>query len=182
WYWVDPNQGSIDDAVQVWCNMTTDIETCVYPTQKTKMVGLASFFVIIGYKNESFLRNPSVGVFQIKYVSSIQLGMLRLLSERASQRFTYFCSGSVAYEDSASGNTNHAIELLGDNDFDFRTGRFNSKQVEHDGCKDRGPNGFTTFVISTRKLERLPIVSFRPMDYGEPFQKFGFEAGPVCFQ
>ena len=38
WYWVDPNLGSIDDAIQVWCNMTTDIETCVYPTQKTKMV------------------------------------------------------------------------------------------------------------------------------------------------
>lgn len=38
WYWVDPTQGSIDDAIQVWCNMTNTIETCIYPTPKTKMV------------------------------------------------------------------------------------------------------------------------------------------------
>ena len=38
WYWIDPTQGSIDDAIQVWCNMTNTIETCVYPTPKTKMV------------------------------------------------------------------------------------------------------------------------------------------------
>ena len=63
------------------------------------------------------------------------MNMLRLLSERATQRFTYFCSGSVAYEDNDMGNTKKAIELLGNNDFDFKTGRFNKRQVEHDGCK-----------------------------------------------
>ena len=29
-YWVDPNLGMVDDAVKVFCNMTSG-ETCVYP-------------------------------------------------------------------------------------------------------------------------------------------------------
>ena len=30
YYWVDPNLGMVDDAVKVYCNMTSG-ETCVYP-------------------------------------------------------------------------------------------------------------------------------------------------------
>ncbi len=47
--------------------------------------------------------------------------------------------------------------------------------------QDRRSNSFTIFHIQTRKLHRLPIVDFRPVDYGEPWQQFGFEVGPVCF-
>ena len=31
WYWIDPNLGMSDDAVYVFCNMTADGETCVFP-------------------------------------------------------------------------------------------------------------------------------------------------------
>lgn len=31
WYWIDPNLGMIDDAVYVYCNMSSKGETCVYP-------------------------------------------------------------------------------------------------------------------------------------------------------
>ena len=37
------------------------------------------------------------------------------------------------------------------------------------------------FEIRTRKLDWLPVIDFMPKDYGEPWQQFGFEAGPVCF-
>ncbi len=36
WYWVDPNLGVPTDAIQVWCNVTTKAETCIYP--KSRMV------------------------------------------------------------------------------------------------------------------------------------------------
>ena len=42
WYWIDPNMGSIHDALQVWCNLTAMGETCIFPTSRTKMVGRLS--------------------------------------------------------------------------------------------------------------------------------------------
>lgn len=31
WYWIDPNLGMTDDAVYVFCNITGQGETCVFP-------------------------------------------------------------------------------------------------------------------------------------------------------
>jgi collagen type V/XI/XXIV/XXVII alpha len=31
YYWVDPNLGMTDDAVKVFCSMTSGGETCVFP-------------------------------------------------------------------------------------------------------------------------------------------------------
>lgn len=31
WYWIDPNLGMSDDAVYVFCNITAQGETCVFP-------------------------------------------------------------------------------------------------------------------------------------------------------
>lgn len=31
WYWIDPNLGMADDSIYVFCNMTAQGETCVYP-------------------------------------------------------------------------------------------------------------------------------------------------------
>ena len=38
WYWIDPNLGVPTDAIQVWCNVTSKGETCVYPDDKSRMV------------------------------------------------------------------------------------------------------------------------------------------------
>lgn len=35
WYWIDPNLGMKDDAVYVFCNMTNEGESCVYPDIQT---------------------------------------------------------------------------------------------------------------------------------------------------
>jgi hypothetical protein len=34
-YWIDPNQGGVGDAIEVWCNMTGGGQTCVTPDQET---------------------------------------------------------------------------------------------------------------------------------------------------
>lgn len=178
WYWVDPTQGSIKDALQVWCNMTDIIETCVYPTPKTKMISEKQWTKPEGRDRWFAQLN---GGFKIDYTSSVQLKLLRLASEGVSQRFTYYCSGSVAWYDQSTGNHDNALILRGHDKYEFDTSKFSMQQIIHDGCRDRRQNGFTVFEIKTRKLDRLPITNFKPVDFGNPWQKFGFEAGPVCF-
>lgn len=39
----------------------------------------------------------------------------------------------------------------------------------------------TVLEVSTPRLEQLPLMDVRVMDFGEPSQRFGFEVGPVCF-
>lgn len=72
---------------------------------------------------------------QIQYGSSVQLGLLRLLSERATQRFTFYCSGSVAWFDQSANDNSAALTLMGDNEYEFETSTFTFKEVVHDGCR-----------------------------------------------
>ncbi len=47
--------------------------------------------------------------------------------------------------------------------------------------QNRRSNSYTVFQLRSRKLNRLPIVDFKPKDYGKPWQQFGFEIGPICY-
>ena len=38
YYWIDPNQGGIKDAIEVWCNMTGGGQTCLKPDPETEWV------------------------------------------------------------------------------------------------------------------------------------------------
>ena len=38
WFWIDPNLGVARDAIQVFCNMTSHGETCVYPETQSRML------------------------------------------------------------------------------------------------------------------------------------------------
>jgi hypothetical protein len=44
-YWIDPNQGSVEDAFTVFCGFDNDGETCVYSVNKTvsEVLALATF-------------------------------------------------------------------------------------------------------------------------------------------
>ena len=79
-----------------------------------------------------------VGLLQIKYGSAIQLGLLRLLNEEATQRFTFYCSGAVAWFDQSTGDHSSALLLKGDNDYDFDTQTFSLDQVIEDSCRVGG--------------------------------------------
>lgn len=74
---------------------------------------------------------------QIRYGnpgSRIQMSLLRLLSEEASQQFTYYCSGSVGWYDQANQGFENALTLLGENDFEFDYHEKKWIEVLHDGC------------------------------------------------
>ena len=47
--------------------------------------------------------------------------------------------------------------------------------------QDKRANGETVLEITTTKLHQLPLVDFAASDFGQKKQKFGFKAGPVCF-
>ena len=45
-YWVDPNQGGVSDAIEVWCNMTAGGQTCVQPDGMTSQVWVQMFMYL----------------------------------------------------------------------------------------------------------------------------------------
>ncbi|ESO83909.1 hypothetical protein LOTGIDRAFT_168951 [Lottia gigantea] len=179
WYWIDANQGSHMDAIKVWCNLTGSQETCIYPNQDYRMIK-EQHWDKVGNKFKWF--SDLKGGFKIKYVERHLLKFLRLESVEVYQKFKFFCSGSVAWFDQVAKGHDHALVLRGENDHQFKTKDFKIKQIIYDGCRDRRQNGYTEFYIKSRNLYRLPIVDFLPKDYGNPWQMFGFEVGPVCFR
>jgi len=179
YFWVDPNLGMTDDAVKVYCNMTSGGETCVYPDVHASKMPNIPWRKSGGDGWYSGLR----GGFKITYdsVGQVQMTFLRLLSEEAHQNFTYTCINSVAWYDNDARNYNSALRLLGDNEDEFSAMR-NNPTVEIDGCRNRKSEEKTVFHIRTKKLAQLPLVDFLPADYGLPHQAFGFEVGPVCYK
>lgn len=73
-----------------------------------------------------------------------------------------------------------SVKLLGENEQEFSHNGL-KPIVLFDGCKMKIDKSETIFEIRTKKLQQLPIVDFRPTDYGSPNQAFGFTVGPVCF-
>jgi collagen type V/XI/XXIV/XXVII alpha len=140
----------VDDAVKVYCNMSSG-ETCVYPDVHTsKMPNIPWRKSGQGWYSElrggfkvrnittyvkSRCRLPYI-YFQISYdsVGPIQMRFLRLLSDNARQNFTYTCINSVAWYDSRARNYQSSIKFLGDNEDEFSSSR-NKPLVSHDGCR-----------------------------------------------
>lgn len=189
-YWIDPNQGTPDDAIKVFCNMETG-ETCVNPSVAT--VPQKNWYTTKNPRKKHVWFSQSMsGGFQFDYGNpgsdpddvDIQFSVMRLMSSRASQNVTYHCKNSIAYMDQASGNLRKALLLQGANDIEIRASgnsRF-TYSVSEDGCMAHtGTWGKTVFSYTTTKTSRLPIIDIAPMDVGAPDQEFGVEIGPVCF-
>jgi collagen type V/XI/XXIV/XXVII alpha len=111
------------------------------------------------------------------------MNFLRLLSEEGSQNFTYTCTNSVAWHksDDIAYNHNLSLRFLGNNGDEFS---YNGTRphVVVDGCRSRKGKAKTVFVIHTKRLQKLPLIDFYPIDYGSSEQAFGFTVGPVCFK
>jgi len=181
WYWIDPNLGVPTDAFEVWCNMTVaGGETCVHPLSNSASADLSFWSKSDGRNDHWFSELP--GGQKIRYADDIQLQFLRLLHTHASQEFTYRCQNSVGWFSSHSGSHELAISFMTANNNELPTGKFNQSEIEFDGCSFSQPDGFTKYRINTRRLAMLPLIDFKPRDYGASGQKFGFQAGPVCFR
>lgn len=187
-YWVDPNQGSVEDAIKVHCNMDTG-ETCISanPTSIPRKVWWTSsrnkpvwFGADINRGTHFAYGNKE----QLPNSVTVQMTFIRLLSKEASQTITYHCKNSVGYKDEKMGNFKKAVILKGSNDLELKAegnNRFRYTVVE-DSCSHASSNwGKTVFEYRTQKTARLPIVDIAPVDIGGPDQEFGIDIGPVCF-
>ncbi|KAJ8927806.1 hypothetical protein NQ314_019688, partial [Rhamnusium bicolor] len=118
WYWIDPNAGMKDDAVYVYCNMTTEGETCVFPdVHSSNMPNIP--WRKEGNRNDWF--SNLRGGFKITYetVGMVQMTFLRLLSQESYQNFTYTCINSAAWYNTKTYRFDMSIKLLGENDQEF---------------------------------------------------------------
>lgn len=187
-YWVDPNQGSSEDAIKVHCNMDTG-ETCIsanpasiprkawWSSSRNKPVWFGADInggTHFTYGNSDQPANSVV----------VQMTFIRLLSKEASQTITYHCKNSVGYSDAKAGNLKKAVILKGSNDLELKAegnNRFRYTVLEDSCSQKSGSWGKTVFEYRTQKTARLPIVDMAPVDIGGPDQEFGIDIGSVCF-
>ncbi|NXU28882.1 CO5A1 protein, partial [Thalassarche chlororhynchos] len=180
-YWIDPNQGCARDSFKVYCNFTAGGETCVFPSKDVQEPH---------FSYTSGCRPPLTHLLlpQFSYTDSesqplgvVQLTFLRLLSVSARQNFTYHCHHSVAWHSTTSGDHQRALRFLAANEEELSYDTSPYIKAVMDGCAARKGSSRTVLEVSTPRLEQLPLLDMRVMDFGEPGQRFGFEVGPVCF-
>ena len=130
-YWIDPNLGMSDDAVKVYCRMSSGGETCINPDVHTSKMPNIPW-----RKSGDGWYSNLRGGFKITYdsVGPVQMSFLRMLSLQASQNFTYTCINSVAWYDNAARSYSKSLKLLGDNDDEFSSLQ-NKPNVSEDGCR-----------------------------------------------
>ena len=133
YYWIDPNLGVFEDAVKVYCSMSTGGDTCISPDVHTSKMPNIPW-----RKSGDGWYSNLRGGFKVTYdsVGPVQFSFLRMLSNEARQNFTYTCINSVAWYDSSSRGYSKAIKLLGDNDDEFSALQ-NKPSVTNDGCRVR---------------------------------------------
>ncbi|MEQ2162996.1 hypothetical protein GOODEAATRI_025757, partial [Goodea atripinnis] len=142
-YWVDPNQGSSEDAIKVHCNMDTG-ETCISanPASVPRKVWWTSSRnkpVWFGADINGGTHFTYGNMDQSANSVTVQMTFIRLLSKEASQTITYHCKNSVGYDDAKTGNLKKAVILKGSNDLELKAegnNRFRYTVLE-DSCSVR---------------------------------------------
>lgn len=169
-YWIDPNEGSPDDAILVHCNATS-FETCIYP--KLSVFDKDDWYngndrYMWAYKD---LLAEKEGILYASDV--VQLKMMRLLSTRCRQNITYHCK-----------NSHSDVRVKTDNNrvMDVKKASTLHTLIIKDECmvKD-GKWHESVFEMSSRKLEYFPLQDVAVKDIGDKGEEFGMEIGPVCF-
>lgn len=181
-YWVDPSEGSADDAFLVHCNKTT-METCVYP----RMANVPSTEVSYqGADNYKWVMTELKQEDGIEYASSIpQMKMLQLLSGKARQNFTYHCKNSHALHKQSGKVVLHPIKIMLDNELEHLVSMTTRKIrmfVIKDECDIKDHKwGKSVFEVKSTKSDQLPIYDIASFDIGDKNEEFGIDIGPVCF-
>ncbi|XP_028390676.1 collagen alpha-2(I) chain-like [Dendronephthya gigantea] len=178
-YWLDPNEGAVEDAVQVYCDSEEKL-TCISPVvNKTKVKQWYR-----GGDRYLWFKEDIADSFKFRYtVESNQLTFLQLHSDKAKQKIIYHCINSTAWRDQANDIT-HSIKLLGDNErvYEASTPRKHRPTVLSDECKVKDDEKRSTVLeILTEKTSRLPIRDIAVYDMGDDGEHFGIELGNVCF-
>ena len=129
-YWVDPNTGNPQDAILVYCDMSSQA-TCIQPKPDT-----SAEMAIETSEREIWFSDIQEGGFQFTYkADSNQISFLQMMSSSASQNITYHCFNSLAYYSAKKDHYRKAAVLMSWNDLEIRgRGKF-SYDVPEDECQ-----------------------------------------------
>lgn len=195
-YWVDPNKGCSEDAIEVRCEFKkistdeedrTEVTTCVYPSSSISMNNWPSK---IQSDAQKWFTEEHGFEEKIDYKASrSQLTYLGYLNREATQELTISCKRTPVWFDNRSDQKNYkrAFQFLGMDDQEFGAPgddeRMTPELVGMDECKymARGQKK-TTLKFTSRKFIRLPIIDFAPVRDTNTDAMFGVKPGPVCFK
>lgn len=170
-YWIDPNEGSADDAILVFCNFDTE-ESCISANPNnfnkarwTKTTGDGQYFMEEINNGKKFLYKTD----------SQQLRYLQLQSTAARQTVTYNCLNSSPYGARFSTNTGEEIDTV-----ETRYKRNTFIEVADD-CRKDNEWHTATISIRTNRSDILPLTDMLLFDIGQENQQFAIEVGSVCF-
>ncbi|KAG7270504.1 hypothetical protein CRUP_005053 [Coryphaenoides rupestris] len=183
-YWIDPNQGCIGDAINVFCNFTAGGETCIFPDKKSSGVRISNWpKESPGSWFSEFKRGKILNYVDMSEntITTVQMTFLKLLSSSARQNFTYICHQSVAWYDAKADDYSKALRFLGSNDEELSYDNNPFIKPLSDGCSLKQGYSRSVLEISTPRIDQVPIIDVMLNDFGESNQRFGFEVGPVCF-
>lgn len=178
-YWIDPNGGTVKDAIWVYCEKTKK-SSCVYPKySRISDLALKGDYQDIEDKwlSEAFEKGKEIE-YDAHYT---QLNFLKTFSNFANQNVTYACRNSMAWEEGQ-----HSIKLKGSNEMEYHATSKTSlrPKVIANGCINSDSSSKwekTVLEIDTREKSRLPIVDISAYDIGGKNQDFKIEIGPACF-
>lgn len=189
YYFIDPNGGSVSDAIRVWCRFDQEnldrTQTCLVPKQEeyekqtwfsSRPVNgeVASF--ADATSEETFSYSTHAG--QVKY--------LQILTSTARQKVTIHCKNVIAVFDAQNSTYESAVTLTS---FDEESLEVHGKKafryrILNDNCKVRNNQwGSTQVEIRGKgnKIARIPILDIGLKDVAGSNQEFGIELGKACF-
>lgn len=165
-YWIDPNEGCIDDAVQVYCDFEEQVN-CIEPRNHKITIPTLSANQWISEVN------LQTETFEYKATTS-QINFLRLLSKGVYQNITYSCF--------RENDNDCTIELQGENEMEFRSSERTKPSFVSTDSKENELSGRQAVMeINTKRTGALPIVDFARTYVSESTGPFRLEIGPVCF-
>ncbi|KAJ7988519.1 hypothetical protein DPEC_G00324420 [Dallia pectoralis] len=172
-YYVDPNQGSPNDAFLAYCNFSVPSAlTCLYP-HEAQMPTMA--WLNDSDTNGSFhwLSKQEHG-FQFFYPGAnvVQMRFLRLQSWKAVQKITYSC-----HPGHRLGQSEREVKFLADTRKQSYLGELQDciPGEEADSLKP------WESVFEFEDLHLLPVRDVAVYGGGNISHEFGFSIGPVCF-
>ncbi|XP_042335451.1 collagen alpha-1(V) chain-like [Sceloporus undulatus] len=173
YYYIDPNQGSPQDALVAFCNFTAGGDTCISPLQN--QVPIKAW--LREYTSEDifqwFSSLPDGFLLEYQGLSTVQLRFLKLHSSRATQKVSYSCRPQA---EGSKPQLEKEIRFLADSQEE-------SYVATLQGCMLDNESSIidTIFHFSTEDLSLLPLRDLAVFHNGDISHHFGFTVGPVCF-
>jgi len=183
-YFIDPNEGSPNDAVLVHCVKDTK-ETCVSAIEKDQAE--KKNWVTSGDEYKWVMGDLQDK--KIEYaMSTPQMKLLQMLSHNVRQNLTYDCKNSFAYKKDDVLQYENPLKIKVDNEH-VETLSLNegSRNVVYkvllDSCSNAKHDiwGQTVVELMSKNSEQLPILDVATHDIGEASEEFGLSVGAVCF-